>query len=149
MLVQSKKNPMGQSSHDRGRWAKYFSLVCFTVLFSTSCYSPTQSQNYFLEATALDRTLQPLYSTSLYTVFFDFSLQRCVLHAAHTWGEGGGGAGGTGIGIEAFRCDPKRIRERALELGLKVHRPRTVVKNVSPDKQTGKPEKTAPPKETE
>lgn len=72
-----------------------------------------------------------------------------MLHAAHTWGENGGGAGGTGIGIEAFRCDPKRIRDRALELGLEVHPPRTVVKNVSRDKKTGAEEKMAPPKETE
>lgn len=53
------------------------------------------------------------------------------MHAAHTWGEGGGGAGGTGIGITAFRCDPARVQERATRHGFRVYKANFVVQNAA------------------
>jgi hypothetical protein len=98
------------------------------MLGAPACYSPVDSQSYFVEATAADRALEPVYSTSLYTVFFDYALMRCIIHSSHTWGQQGGGGGGTGIGIVAFRCDPAKIRAQATRLGLEVYPPRMRIK---------------------
>ena len=80
------------------------------------CYSVRDSQRYFREAAAEDPSLELLYETTIYTVYFDHALRRCILHSAHTWGEKGGGGGGTGVGVTAFRCDPSRIRGRLEQL---------------------------------
>ncbi len=101
-----------------------FIAATLLTLFTWGCYSPVESQDYFRQATADDPVLEPLYSTSLYTVYFDHALRRCVVHSSYSWGEKGGGGGGTGIGIEAFRCDPNRIRARAQETGIKVYPPK-------------------------
>lgn len=103
-------------------------------MFMLGCYSPIESQDYFRQATLDDPALEPMYSTTLYTVYFDHALRRCIIHSSYSWGERGGGGGGTGIGIEAFRCDPNRIRARAREAGLKVYRPKRdlVIPNTTP-----------------
>jgi len=90
----------------------------------TGCYTPAASQRYFVEASLKDAALEPIYSTAIYTVYFDYALARCVIHSAHTWGQHGGGGGGTGIGVAAFRCDPNRVRQRAEGLGLKTYPPK-------------------------
>ena len=88
--------------------------------FAQGCYSPMDSQKYFAQAGAKDPALQLLHRTALYSVFYDHALRRCVMHSAHTWGEGGGGGGGTGVGVYAFRCDPARIVERVKLLNLQI-----------------------------
>lgn len=98
-------------------------LLWLPLLFVCSCYSPANSQQYFMQATVDEIALKPIYTTTLYTVYFDQALQRCIIHSAHTWGQQGGGGGGTGIGVTAFRCDPARISERAKELGMEVLTP--------------------------
>ena len=112
-----------------------FAIIIAAPVCAFSCYSPRASQDYFVRATASDTSLQPLYSTSLYTVYFDFALQRCVMHAAHTWGENGGSGGGTGLGITAFRCDPTRIQQRAIQHGLKVYKARFRATEASHEKK--------------
>jgi len=92
------------------------------TLLAAGCYSPTHSQEYFVGAANEDPLLEPIYTTPIYSVFFDRALMRCVIHSAHTWGQRGGGGGGTGIGVTAFRCDPGRIRTRARAAGHKVYR---------------------------
>ncbi|MCP4603601.1 MAG: hypothetical protein GY847_24300 [Proteobacteria bacterium] len=117
---------MQTSRKDRAkpRTVRLFFLAALLALVSNACYSPVNSQEYFVKATDEDRVLEPIYSTSLYTVYFDHALMRCVIHAAHTWGQHGGGGGGTGIGITAFPCNPQKIRQRAQSLGLRIYRPR-------------------------
>ena len=134
----------------RSRTISFFFAAAAACL-SQACYSPVNSQEYFVEATADDRSLEPVYSTSLYTVYFDYVLSRCVIHSAHTWGQNGGGGGGTGIGITAFRCDPSLLRERARQLGLKVHRPRRKMRRVQSRKPRPVPsrEPSARPAPTE
>ena len=99
-------------------------FVLIAVWMLQSCYSPSHSQEYFIEASLEDPALEPLYTTSLYTVYYDHALVRCVLHSTHTWGQNGGGGGGTGIGVQAFRCDPDRIRQRAESVGLETYEPK-------------------------
>ena len=106
--------------------------LALTLVLATACYSPRSSQQFFVRAAAEDPNLELIYQTALYSVFFDRALQRCVVHSAHTWGEQGGGGGGTGIGIEAFRCDPRRISAR-------------LDPNWSPP--SAKPDTTQPPKQ--
>jgi hypothetical protein len=55
--------------------------------------------------------LEPIHTTPLYTVYYDHGLKRCVLHSSYTWGESGGGTGGTGIGVTIFNCDPARLKK--------------------------------------
>ena len=96
-------------------------VLAASAMIFTGCYTPATSQKYFVEASMNDPALEPIYSTSLYTVYFDYALVRCVIHSTHTWGQQGGGGGGTGIGIAAFRCDPNRVRNRAESVGLKTY----------------------------
>ncbi len=123
-------------------------FVAAAACLAQACYSPVDSQEYFVEATTDDRSLEPVYSTSLYTVYFDYVLTRCVIHSGHTWGQNGGGGGGTGIGITAFRCDPSQIRERARQLGLKVHRPRRKMRRVQSRKTRQAPGSEPPTRPT-
>jgi hypothetical protein len=108
------------------------------------CYSPAQSQKYFVEASMDDTALEPIYSTSLYTVYFDYALARCVIHSTFTWGQNGGGGGGTGIGIEAFRCDPNRVRQRAESIGLKTYEPKMAPRETYPRRRTTSPSVGSP-----
>ena len=117
-------------------WFIIASIIIIAHFCSFSCYSPKTSQDFFVQATVAEKALQPLYGTALYTVYFDFALQRCVIHAAHTWGEKGGGAGGTGIGVSAFRCDPARIQKRARQYGLKLYKARFDAQNENKENQT-------------
>jgi len=103
-------------------WLFFMLTVAISAL--PGCYKPIDSQQYFVRAADNDKVMEPLYTTPLYTVYFDFALGLCVVHSSHTWGQQGGGGGGTGIGISAFRCNPLKIRERARKLGLKVYEPR-------------------------
>jgi len=97
-------------------------LVAAVVIAAVTmgCYSPVDSQKYFAQAGAKDPALELIHRTALYNVFYDHALRRCVLHAAHSWGEQGGGGGGTGIGVYAFRCDPARIKEQVKLLNLQI-----------------------------
>ncbi len=113
-----------------------------------ACYTPNDSQAYFVKAASEDRPLEPIYSTSLYTVYFDYALQRCVIHSTHTWGQQGGGGGGTGIGIEAFRCDPMKIRVRARNLGLKIYKPRFRMQKVDRKPESQPRQRQTQPKAT-
>lgn len=99
-------------------------VICAACIATPACYSPMNSQQYFVSATTDERILEPIYSTALYTVYYDYVLARCVIHSAHTWGQNGGGGGGTGIGISTFRCDPERIRGRANYLGVETSPPK-------------------------
>ncbi len=103
-----------------------FLMLCVAALAVMGCYSPSHSQEYFVQASKKDPALEPLYSTALYTVYYDHALVRCIVHSSHTWGQSGGGGGGTGIGIHAFRCDPNRIRQRAQAVGIEVYPPRMI-----------------------
>lgn len=103
--------------------------ICATTI---GCATPSQTQRYFIEKSVDTPGLEPIYSTALYTVYFDHSLRRCVLHAAYSWGESGGGSGGTGLGVESFRCDPAIIRERAGELGHEVYPPKLLLSRPEP-----------------
>ncbi|MBN2341390.1 MAG: hypothetical protein JXX29_08335 [Deltaproteobacteria bacterium] len=69
-----------------------------------------QSQKYFVKAVEDDPILEPIHQTALYTVFFDHALRRCVLHSSYTWGESGGGTGGTGLGVTIFNCNPQALK---------------------------------------
>lgn len=89
-----------------------FVLLAALALTALGCYSPVNSQEYFQQAAAEDYELEVIYSTSLYTVYYDHALKRCVMHSSYTWGHHGGGGGGTGVGVAAFRCEPDRIRHR-------------------------------------
>ncbi len=109
-------------SYSRLLKTKIFIVV--SVAMVSGCYTPASSQKYFVKASKNDPALEPIYSTSLYTVYFDYALSRCVIHSTHTWGQSGGGGGGTGIGIAAFRCDPSRVRNRAEGLGLTTFPPK-------------------------
>ncbi len=121
------------------------SLYVLMLLALQGCYSPVDSQQYFAKATNEDRALEPIYSTSLYTVYFDYALSRCVIHSAHTWGQSGGGGGGTGIGISAFRCEPSQLRDRAKRLGLEVYPPKMRVRRAEPrNRQRPAPPRPAP-----
>lgn len=111
-----------------------FLTFCTVAVMALGCYSPSHSQEYFVQASRTDPALEPLYRTSLYTVYYDHAMVRCVIHSSHTWGQSGGGGGGTGIGIHAFRCDPNRIRERAQGVGLEVYPP----KMMSPSTRTNR-----------
>ena len=102
----------------------FFWVLGAACIATEACYSPMNSQQYFVNATADERILEPIYSTALYTVYYDYVLSRCVVHSAHTWGQNGGGGGGTGIGISTFRCDPERIRGRANYLGVETGPPK-------------------------
>ena len=79
----------------------------------TSCSTPLQSQKYFAQAVKNDPIMEPLHQTALYTVYFDHALQRCVLHSSYTWGESGGGTGGTGLGVSVFSCNPQALKAHA------------------------------------
>ena len=105
-------------------YVRAYFIVCLAALALEACYSPAHSQKYFIKASLDDPALEPLYTTSLYSVYFDHALLRCVLHSTHTWGQNGGGGGGTGIGAYAFRCDPNRIRQRAESVGLETYEPK-------------------------
>ena len=119
-------------------------LSCVVGLTLQACYSPAHSQKYFIEASNADPALEPLYSTSLYTVYYDHALIRCVLHSTHTWGQTGGGGGGTGIGIHAFRCDPDRIRQRAQNVGVKAYAPKIVRPSQTTPSHTERPSMRTP-----
>jgi hypothetical protein len=91
-------------------------LAVATAAVASGCYSPRDSQLYFSKAAADDPLLEQLHRTPLYTVYYDHAIGRCVLHSAHTWGESGGGAGGTGVGVSVFSCEPSRIKARREQL---------------------------------
>ncbi len=136
-MVRDLKKPIFRSS--------LCFLCALTLLAIQGCYSPVDSQQYFVKATNEDRALEPIYSTSLYTVYFDYALSRCVIHSAHTWGQAGGGGGGTGIGISAFRCEPSQLRDRAKRLGLEVYPPKMRVRRTEPrTRQRPAPPQSAP-----
>ena len=93
----------------------YFRLFTF-IIFSVAvlgCNTPLQSQKYFAQAVKNDPIMEPLHQTALYTVYFDHALQRCVLHSSYTWGESGGGTGGTGLGVSVFNCNPQALKAHA------------------------------------
>jgi len=94
------------------------SAAVIALLIAGGCHSPKDSQQYFLQAALKDPALEPVHQTALYTIYYDYALRRCVLHAAHTWGEDGGGSGGTGIGVHVFRCDPARIKARYKQVNM-------------------------------
>jgi hypothetical protein len=122
----------------KSKWLPIAFFLACAFWGATGCYSPINSQEYFVAAAKGDRVLEPLYSTPLYTVYFDFALKRCVVHSAHTWGQQGGGGGGTGIGIQAFRCDPRLIRQRAQRLGHRVY-PSRIRTRYTTSARPGKP----------
>lgn len=122
-----------------------FCLSAAPAVVVTGCYTPATSQKYFVKASMDDPALEPIYSTALYTVYFDYALARCVVHSTHTWGQQGGGGGGTGIGINAFRCDPNRVRHRAENFGLTTYPPKmTPVVTPTNQRSTAPVRRTAP-----
>ncbi|MBN2801936.1 MAG: hypothetical protein JXR91_02460 [Deltaproteobacteria bacterium] len=129
---------------------KYSPLFLFVILWSfMGCSSPLQSQNFFIKAAKDDPMLEPIHTTPLYTVYYDYGLQRCVLHSSYTWGESGGGTGGTGIGVTIFNCNPQRLKEHSQSLRrkesmgvTKFNYPRS--QSSSPNKKSQK--KDIPPK---
>ncbi|MBN2716700.1 MAG: hypothetical protein JXX14_12680 [Deltaproteobacteria bacterium] len=88
-------------------------LVVLLSAFALGCNTPLQSQKYFAQAVKNDPVMEPLHQTALYTVYFDHALQRCVLHSSYTWGESGGGTGGTGLGVSVFNCNPQALKAHA------------------------------------
>ncbi len=91
-------------------------LVVAALGLLSACNSPLQSQRFFLDAAQDDPLLEPIHTTPLYTVYYDHGLKRCVLHSSYTWGESGGGTGGTGIGVSIFNCDPARLKKHVDQL---------------------------------
>jgi hypothetical protein len=92
------------------RFITYALLTFFLLATSAACNTPLQSQKFFAQAVKNDPMLEPLHQTALYTVYFDHALRRCVLHSAYTWGESGGGTGGTGLGVSVFACNPRALK---------------------------------------
>jgi len=86
------------------------------LLLQTACSSPQKSQDFFADSVKDDPMVVLIHKTALYTVYYDHALRRCVLHSAYTWGESGGGTGGTGLGVVIFACDPARLTARVEEL---------------------------------
>ena len=84
------------------------------------CNTPLQSQKYFAQAVKDDPIMEPLHQTALYTVYFDHALQRCVMHSSYTWGESGGGTGGTGLGVNVFNCNPQALKAHADRLRAQI-----------------------------
>ncbi|MBN2528493.1 MAG: hypothetical protein JXR76_19045 [Deltaproteobacteria bacterium] len=91
-------------------------LLSLLTVAVSGCNTPLQSQKYFASAVANDPMMEPIHQTALYTVYFDHALQRCVLHSSYTWGESGGGTGGTGLGVSVFNCNPEALKAHADEL---------------------------------
>ena len=126
-------------------------FIAATIILATAtaCSTPLQSQQFFAKAVEKDPMLEPLHTTPLYTVYYDHGLRRCVLHAAYTWGESGGGTGGTGIGVTIFNCDPAKLKAHSNKLRRKANLGVTKFKfpvSRSPKKASVKqPEKTSHP----
>lgn len=92
-------------------------VIC---LWGAACGTPERSQRYFRTAVETDSVIEPVYSTSLYTVYYDHALRRCIVHASFVFGQEGSGGGGAGLGISMYKCDPDEIRDRARILGATV-----------------------------
>lgn len=97
----------------------YILATCLLIWVS-ACNSPLHSQRYFSDAVEDNAVLEPIHQTALYTVYFDHALRRCVLHSSYTWGESGGGTGGTGIGVTVFNCNPEALKQHAKNLERQV-----------------------------
>lgn len=91
-------------------------LIILIAIAVWGCNTPLQSQKYFANAVKNDPIMEPIHQTALYTIYFDHALQRCVLHSAYTWGESGGGTGGTGLGVSVFSCNPQALKNHAEQL---------------------------------
>lgn len=92
------------------RFNTYLLSVFILLATSVACNTPLQSQKFFAQSVKNDPILEPLHQTALYTVYFDHALRRCVLHSSYTWGESGGGTGGTGLGVSVFSCNPRALK---------------------------------------
>jgi hypothetical protein len=112
----------------RGR-ARIVQALAAAAIFAccAACHSPKHSQRFFAKAAEDDPMLELLHETALYSVYFDHTLRRCVLHSAYAWGENGGGGGGAGIGVALFPCDPARLKARSWELREAIERGRELV----------------------
>jgi hypothetical protein len=83
-----------------------------TLLFCcalTGC-STLASQQQAIRSEVRSPNLRPLYSTDLYSVYYDSAVNRCVLHAyVHTAGSSGTG---DGVGVSSFECNPDQVSAR-------------------------------------
>lgn len=95
-------------------------FIVVALVATSACNSPMQSQKFFIKAVNDDPVLEPIHQTALYTVFFDHALRRCVLHSSYTWGESGGGTGGTGLGVTVFNCNPQALKAHVQNLRQQV-----------------------------
>jgi hypothetical protein len=94
-----------------------FSIVLISIiaLFFIGC-SPTlyEQQRKIRDAVSTSSVLEPLYSTDIYTIYYDKILKKCVMHSNYTVDQRNGV--GSGIGICEFDCDPEEIKKRTMEL---------------------------------
>jgi hypothetical protein len=130
------------------RFNTYLLSVFILLATSVACNTPLQSQKFFAQSVKDDPILEPLHQTALYTVYFDHALRRCVLHSSYTWGESGGGTGGTGLGVNVFNCNPRalkahvnRLRDEIRQGITRFELPQPRQNKTTPERKTTRPER--------
>jgi hypothetical protein len=128
--------------------AAKIAFLAVVLSITSACNAPAKTQQFFIKAVNDDPMIVPIHTTALYTIYFDHGMQRCVMHSAYTWGESGGGTGGTGLGVSVFKCDPARLKansekyDRQRALGVQQFKLPTTKRPAASSTQTDTPAKS-------